>query len=203
MRLVPGEEPEILWRPPAGARDATNLGRFLTWLEGRGHAFAGYDELWRWSTTDLDGFWSSVAERLGVRWHAAPAVALEERRMPGAVWFPGATLSYAEHALAAAADRPAAPALLGRSQTRPPVEWTWAELAEQVRRLRAGLRRLGVGRGDRVAAYLPNLPETVAAFLATASLGAIWTSCAPEFGTRSVVDRLSQVDPTVLLAVDG
>jgi len=123
--------------------------------------------------------------------------------MPGAVWFPGGTLSYAEHALAAAAGRPEEVAIVGRSQSRAPVEWTWAELAEQVRRLRAGLHRLGVSRGDRVAAYLPNLPETVAAFLATVSLGAIWTSCAPEFGTRSVVDRLGQVDPTVLLVVDG
>jgi acetoacetyl-CoA synthetase len=201
---LPDREPQVLWRPRPDARDSTNLGRYLRWLaDTRGLAFAGYDDLWRWSTSDLDGSWGALAEHLGVRWHHPPATALAERRMPGAAWFPGGTLSYSEHALLAAAARPDDVALVGRSQTRPPVEWTWGGLAEQVRRLRAGLRRLGVGPGDRVAAYLPNLPETVAAFLATASLGAIWISCAPEFGTRSVVDRLAQVDPTVLLVVDG
>ena len=197
-------EPEVLWRPRADARTTTNLGRYLTWLEEkRGLAFAGYDDLWRWSTTELDASWGALAEHLEVRWHTRPASALAERRLPGAVWFPGGTLSYADHALAAAAARPDEVAVLAVSQTRQPVEWTWAELAEQVQRLAAGLRRLGVGPGDRVAAYLPNLPETVAAFLATASLGATWTSCAPEFGARSVVDRLAQIAPAVLFVVDG
>jgi len=201
---LPVGEPGILWRPRRDARETTNLGRYLSWLvEARGLRFAGYDDLWRWSTTEVDASWGALAEHLGVRWHDRPATALPERRMPGAEWFPGGTLSYSEHALAAAADRPDELSVVGRSQTRPPVAWTWAELTEQVRRLRAGLRRLGVSRGDRVAAYLPNLPETVAAFLATASLGAIWTSCAPEFGTRGVVDRLAQIDPAVLLVVDG
>jgi acetoacetyl-CoA synthetase len=201
---LPGGGPDILWRPRADARTTTNIGRYLTWLgEARDLAFDGYDDLWRWSTTELDASWSALAEHLGVRWHHRPAAALAERRMPGAAWFPGGTLSYSEHALAAAATRPNEVAVVGRSQTRPGIDWTWAELVDQVRRLRAGLRRLGVGPGDRVAAYLPNLPETVAAFLATASLGALWTSCAPEFGTRSVIDRLAQVEPVVLLAVDG
>ena len=123
--------------------------------------------------------------------------------MPGARWFPGATLNYAEHALAAAATSPADVAVIGRSQTRDRVELTWAELADQVARCRAGLVRLGVGRGDRVAAYLPNIPETLVAFLASASLGAIWASCPPEFGVRSVVDRFVQIEPAVLLTVDG
>ena len=202
---MPGPgEPEVLWRPRADARRTTRLGQYLSWLaERRGLDFDGYDDLWRWSTTDLDASWGALAEHLGVRWHDQPASALPERRMPGAAWFPGGTLSYAEHCLAAAASRPDEPALVAASQTRPTVEWTWRELAEQVARVREGLRRLGVVRGDRVAAYLPNLPETVAAFLATASLGAVWTSCAPEFGTRSVIDRLAQVEPAVLLAVDG
>ena len=204
MRTSDAREPDILWRPHADARSSTNLGRYLTWLaEDRGLAFDGYDDLWRWSTTDLEASWSAMAEHLGVRWHARPSAALGHRSLPGAVWFPGGTLSYAEHALAAVDERADEVAVVGASQTRPKVEWTWADLAEQVRRLAAGLRRLGVGPGDRVAAYLPNLPETVAALLATASLGAIWVSCAPEFGIRSVVDRLSQVEPTVLLVVDG
>ncbi len=201
---LPPRDPDVLWRPRADARATTNLGRYLTWLaEERGLAFDGYDDLWRWSTSELDASWAALAEHLGVRWHDRPTSALASRSLPGAVWFPGGTLSYAEHALVAAEQRPGEVAVVGASQTRRPVEWTWAELADQVRRLAAGLRRLGVGPGDRVAAYLPNLPETAAAFLATASLGATWVSCAPEFGTRSVVDRLTQVDPGVLLVVDG
>jgi acetoacetyl-CoA synthetase len=138
-----------------------------------------------------------------VRWHDAPSVALAERAMPGARWFPGATLNYAEHALAGATTRPLDVAVVARSQSRAPQELTWSELADAVARCRAGLVRLGVGPGDRVAAYLPNVPETAIAFLATASLGAIWSSCAPEFGVRSVVDRFAQIEPVVLFAVDG
>jgi acetoacetyl-CoA synthetase len=123
--------------------------------------------------------------------------------MPGAEWFPGATLNYAEHALAAAADRPDDVAIVARSQTRDEVQLTWSELDDAVARCRRGLLRLGVQRGDRVAAYLPNITETVVAFLATASIGAVWSSCAPEFGVRSVVDRLAQIEPVVLLAIDG
>jgi len=125
---------------------------------------------------------------------------LGRREMPGAEWFPGATLNYAEHAVGGADDEVA---VLAYSQTRDRVELTWEQLRDQVARARAGLVRLGVGRGDRVVAYLPNIPETLVAFLATASLGAIWASCAPEFGARSVVDRFGQVEPTVLLAVAG
>src|SRR5690606_12788762 len=129
--------------------------------------------------------------------------ALAERAMPGAQWFPGARLNYAEHALAPGADRPDEVAVVAHSQTRAPLELTWRQLTDQVTRCAAGLRRLGVGPGDRVAAYAPNIPETLVGFLATASLGAVWSSCAPEFGARSVVDRLGQIEPKVLLAVDG
>src|ERR671939_652776 len=120
--------------------------------------------------------------------------------MPGAVWFPGATLNYAEHALGRDEDRERV-AVVAHSQTRDPFELTFGDLREQVARARVGLRRLGVQPGDRVVAYLPNIPETLVAFLATASLGAVWASCAPEFGARSVVDRFGQIEPTVLLAV--
>jgi acetoacetyl-CoA synthetase len=195
---------EVVWTPPAGARSTTRIGGFLDWLvESRGLAFDGYSDLWQWSVDDLDGFWRACTEWSGVRWHAQPTRVLGRRSMPGAEWFPGGTLNYAEHALAAVAERPDEPAIIAWSQTRAPAEITWSHLAEGVARCRAGLVRLGVGRGDRVAAYLPNIPETVVAFLATASLGAIWSSCAPEFGTRSVVDRFAQIEPKVLLAVDG
>jgi acetoacetyl-CoA synthetase len=185
--------------PPAG----TEIGRFLDWLRAeRGLAFPSYRELHAWSTTDLDGFWSALAEFFAVRFHTPPTAVLGRREMPGAEWFPGSTLNYAEHALRASAGEGRS-AVVAYSQTRERVELTWAQLREQVARARAGLQRLGVGRGDRVVAYAPNIPETVVAFLATASLGAVWASCAPEFGARSVVDRFAQVEPSVLLVVPG
>ncbi|HET7719089.1 MAG TPA: acetoacetate--CoA ligase, partial [Acidimicrobiales bacterium] len=130
-------------------------------------------------------------------------VALAEAAMPGAVWFPGSMLNYAEHALAHAAHDPTGVAVIARSQSREEVVLTWSELGEQVARAAAGLRRLGVGAGDRVAAFAPNCAETLVVFLAAASIGAVWSSCAPEFGVRSVVDRFAQIEPVVLLAVDG
>ncbi|QYG93608.1 acetoacetate--CoA ligase [Iamia sp. SCSIO 61187] len=189
---------EVLWEPPSDAWTTTAAGRFAA-----AHGHRSYPGLHAWSVTDLDGFWTAVSDDLGVRWHERPTHALAEASMPGARWFPGGTLSYAEHALAAAADRPDDVAVVARSQTRDPQEITWGALAEQVARCAAGLRRLGVAPGDRVAAYAPNIPETLVAFLATASIGAVWSSCAPEFGTRSVIDRLGQIEPSVLLAVDG
>ena len=193
--------PELLWRPPADVRETTQIGRFLTWLEReRGVAFENYDELHGWSVDDLDGFWSAVWEHFGVRSYTPYEAVLGRREMPGAAWFPGATLNYAEHAVGGPDDEVA---VLGYSQTRDRVELTWAQLRDQVARARAGLQRLGVGRGDRVVAYLPNIPETLVAFLATASLGAVWASCAPEFGAHSVVDRFGQIEPKVLLAVAG
>ena len=197
--------PELL-RPPADdVRETTEIGRFLGWLEReRGLRFDGYADLHRWSVQDLEGFWSAVAAFFDVRFATAPERVLGRREMPGAEWFPGATLNYAEHAVGLLDGSDADEvAVVAHSQTRPPVELTWGELREQVARARAGLQRLGVGRGDRVVAYLPNTPETLVAFLATAGLGAVWASCAPEFGARSVVDRFGQIEPTVLLTVAG
>ncbi|MFD8594314.1 acetoacetate--CoA ligase [Kitasatospora sp. NPDC059646] len=196
---------EILHTPGATVRDASEIGRYLRWLESeRQLAFPDYDSLWQWSVTDLDGFWSSVWDFFGVRPHTPPTAALGRRSMPDAEWFPGATLNYAEHALRSdgSADDDAV-AVVARSQTRPPVELTFGELRDRVARARAGLLRLGVREGDRVVAYLPNIPETLVAFLATASIGAVWAACAPEFGPRSVVDRFAQLEPKVLLTVAG
>jgi acetoacetyl-CoA synthetase len=202
---------ELLRPPAADVRENSEIGRFLGWLERtRGLRFDDYDDLHRWSVEDLDGFWSAIWEHYGVRAHTPYEGVLGRRDMPGAQWFPGATLNYAEHAVGrlddpggdADGDADEA-AVLGYSQTRDPVSLTWGELRDRVARARAGLQRLGVGRGDRVVAYLPNIPETLVAFLATASVGAIWASCAPEFGARSVIDRFGQVEPTVLLAVAG
>jgi acetoacetyl-CoA synthetase len=194
-----------LLRPPApDVRKHTEIGRYLRWLaDKRGLHFTSYGELHRWSVTDLDGFWSSIWEFFGVHSHAPYRCVLASRQMPGATWFPGARLNYAEHALASAGQGDDVVAVIARSQTRPGVQVTFGELRQQVAAARAGLRRLGVGRGDRVAGYRPNIPETLVAFLATASLGATWASCAPEFGAPSVVDRFGQIEPKVLFAISG
>ncbi|WP_407567014.1 acetoacetate--CoA ligase [Polymorphospora sp. A560] len=195
---------EILWTPRADVREHTRIGDYLRWLgERRGLDFADYEELWRWSVTDLDAFWRSIWDYFEVIAHTAPTATVEDPAMPGTRWFPGATLNYAEHVLRMPGLADDAPVVVAHSQTRAPVTLTAAQLRERVRRVRAGLRRLGVGPGDRVAAYAPNIPETFVLMLATASLGAIFSSCAPEFGTRSVTDRWQQIEPTVLVAVDG
>ncbi|MBV9838814.1 MAG: acetoacetate--CoA ligase [Solirubrobacterales bacterium] len=194
---------EVLWSPPADLEQSTEIGRFMGWLRTeRGSGVQSYDELWRWSVEDLEGFWEAVWRFFGLRAHAPYERVLGSREMPGAEWFVGARLNYAEHLVGTEEDRDRV-AVLAHSQTRAPLELTFGELRSQVARARAGLLRLGVQPGDRVVAYMPNIPETLVAFIATASIGAIWASCAPEFGTRSVVDRFAQIEPRVLLAVGG
>jgi acetoacetyl-CoA synthetase len=190
---------KILWEPPADARERFEIGRYMASLPTE---FVGYEQLWRWSVTDLESFWASLWDYFEIRAHAPYERVLGSREMPGAEWFPGARLNYAEHMLGRDEDVDKV-AIVARSQSRDPFELTFGELRDQVGRARAGLQRLGVGQGDRVVAYLPNVPETLVAFLATASLGAIWATCPPEFGTRSVLHRLGQLEPKVLLAVAG
>ena len=199
-------EGDLLRPVPQDARATSELGAYLAWLERtRGLAFDGYDDLHRWSVDDLEAFWGSVADYFGVRFRTPPERVLAERVIHGARWFPGSELNYAEHmvGLLDSGDDADELAVLAYSQTRDPLRLTWGDLRDRVARARAGLQRLGVGRGDRVVAYLPNVPETLVAFLAAASLGAVWASVAPEFGPRSVVDRFSQVEPAVLLVVPG
>lgn len=197
------EQGDIVWTPPADVLSTSRVGEFLAWLaRERDLEMTTHEELWRWSVTDLDGFWSAVWEFFGVQAHAPYDAVLAFREMPGARWFPGALLNYAEHALGTDEDVDRV-AVLGRSQTRDDVELTFGDLRDQVARARAALARLGVRRGDRVAGYLPNIPEALVAYLATASLGAIWASCASEFGPRSVIDRFAQIEPVVLLVAGG
>jgi acetoacetyl-CoA synthetase len=194
---------DVLWSPPADLRETTEIGRFMNWLEReRQLRFADYHELWQWSVDDLEGFWGAITDFFGVRFRTPYGRVLPDRTMPGAEWFTGSHLNYAEHlvGLPEDADRSA---VLARSQTRPPIELTFGDLREQVARARIGLERLGVREGDRVVAYMPNIPETLVAFIATASLGAIWATCASEFGPRSVIDRFAQIEPKVLLVVPG
>lgn len=201
MTAATGSEPELLYLPHS---DRTPRAQgFMAWLSEHDRAAVStWDELQRWSVAELEVFWESVWQYFGVRSRTPYDAVLADRSMPGAQWFPGATVNYAEHCLGSPEDA-AETAVVAYSQTREPVRLTFAELSEQVRRVRAGLRRLGVGRGDRVVGYLPNCPEALIAFLATAGLGAIWAGCAPEFGSRSVVDRFDQIEPKVLIAVAG
>jgi acetoacetyl-CoA synthetase len=197
------EPARILWSPPATPDVQTQIGRYLRWLHAeRGRSFSGYAELLQWSVSDLEGFWGSVWDFFGVRASAPYARVLGSRQMPGAEWFSGARLNYAEHMVGTEEDLGRV-AVHARSQTRAPLELTFAELREQVAAAREGLKALGVGPGDRVVGYLPNVPETLVAFLATASLGAVWAACPPEFGPRSVIDRFAMLAPKVLLAVAG
>ena len=194
---------EVLWTPPADVRQTTQLGRYLDWLrETRGIDHADYDELLRWSVDDLEGFWGSLWDFFEIRAHTPYDRVLGSREMPGAEWFTGSRLNYAEHMVGREEDTDQV-AVLARSQTRDDFDLTFGDLREQVARARAGLQRLGIGPGDRVVAYLPNIPETLVAFLASASLGAIWATCAPEFGPRSVIDRFGQLDAKLLLAIAG
>jgi acetoacetyl-CoA synthetase len=184
-------EGQLLWTPPDP--DASEMARLV-----RARGFSDYHELWRWSIDELEGFWGALWEWFEI--DSPYERVLGSREMPGASWFPGASLSYAAHVFGAA--RPREVAIVHASETQPLGEVTWDELGDQVARCAAGLRRLGVGRGDRVAAYMSNVPETVVAFLACASIGAVWSSCAPEFGTPTVVDRFKQIEPKLLLATE-
>ncbi|MGZ8666277.1 MAG: acetoacetate--CoA ligase, partial [Solirubrobacterales bacterium] len=156
---------------------------------------------WQWSVTDLEAFWRSIWDYFEVRSDVPPTRALGSREMPGAEWFPGTRVNYAEHVFR---DRdPSEAAILHASELRPLGKLSWGELRSQVAAAAGGLRGLGVGPGDRVVAYLPNIPEAIVGFLATASIGAVWSSCSPDFGPSSVIDRFAQIEPKVLLAADG
>ncbi|HSZ06572.1 MAG TPA: acetoacetate--CoA ligase [Solirubrobacteraceae bacterium] len=207
-----------LWQPTAEMLRDTEMARFMRWAgERRGRAFADYEELWRWSVDELEDFWASIWEFCGVRASQPYERVLGSHEMPGTRWFEGAQLNYAENLLLGGlptapsrsasapggAERSERVAVLHTSELRDLGELSWAELTARVAAAAGGLRALGVTRGDRVVAYMPNIPETLIAFLATASIGAIWSSAAPEFGARSVVDRFAQIEPKVLLAVDG
>jgi acetoacetyl-CoA synthetase len=193
-------EGELLFQPDPERVRKSRMSAFGRWLEReRGRAFTSYDELWRFSVTEVDAFWRALAAYFRVEFHTPPSEILRGK-MPDAHWFPGATLNYAEHALRAPDD---APAVVFRSESGARSSLSYGELKEQVARVRAGLARLGVGPGDRVAALLPNRPETLALFLASASLGAIFSSCSPEFGVASILDRFRQIEPKVLVTVDG
>lgn len=192
------QTPEVLWRPDHDA--APRIADFARTVGIDPH---DYDALWRWSVAEPDAFWRAVWRFFDVPGDGEPSPALADASMPGAVWFPDVRLNYAEAMLRLPGRADDDVVVVARSQSRADVRLTAAQLRDQVARARAGLQRAGVVRGDRVAAYAPNVPETLVLLLASASLGAVFSSCAPEFGVQSVVDRWKQTEPTVVLAVDG
>ena len=191
-----------LWKPSEELKQQSNITHYMQWLEDqKGQKFKSREELWKWSVEHLEDFWASIWEYFDVQASQPYTTVLSGHNMPGAQWFSGARLNYAEHMFRHA--DPERPALLFRSERHELVTVTWRELAQKVGALARKLRDIGVQKGDRVVAYMPNIPETLIAFLACASMGAVWSSCPPDFGTNSVIDRFQQIEPKVLFAVDG
>jgi acetoacetyl-CoA synthetase len=195
-------ETTLLWEPSTAVKERTNLKHYMKWLEvERDLAFHSYDELWQWSVTDLEDFWESIWDYFQIEASRGYTRVLTERKMPGAEWFVGAELNYARHVFRNMTDE--RPAMLHRAEDEELREVTWQELYKKTAAMAQYLRELGVERGERVVAYLPHIPETIISFLACASLGAVWSSCSPDFGSPSVLDRFQQIEPKVLIAVDG
>ena len=191
-----------LWEPSEEVKQKANVTQYMQWLaREKGLTFQIYEELWEWSLSHLEDFWASLWDYFHIQAVQSYSTVLVERTMPGAQWFLGAELNYAEHVFRNAT--PSRPAVLFQSERHPLTELSWKELRHQVGQVAHALRSMGVQRGDRVVSYMGNIPETLIAFLATASLGAVWSSCSPHFGTSSVIDRFKQIEPKVLFAVDG
>jgi acetoacetyl-CoA synthetase len=194
--------PGALWEPTEEIKKNANLTAYMRWLSNeRGLEFQTYQKLWQWSVDDPAAFWETIWDYFQVVASRPPGTVLAERKMPGARWFAGAELNYAENFFSRMNEEQ--PAIIYRAEEGPLTEVGWGEIREKTAALARSLKEMGVGRGDRVVAYMPNIPETIIALFAVASMGAIWSSCSPDFGSRSVLDRFQQIEPKVLLAVDG
>ena len=197
--------PEVLWQPSPSRADRAAITDFASFVgERETRSFEAYPELWEYSVGDVRGFWQAVADYFAVRWHEQPTEVLDREVMPGAQWFTGGTLNYAEHALAPGDGRLDDDlAVIAADESGAEQMLSLAELRDQVGAAQAGLREFGVGVGDRVVALVPNSVHALVSFLAVAGLGAVWSSCSPDFGPGSVIDRFTQIDPKVFIAVDG
>jgi acetoacetyl-CoA synthetase len=194
--------PPVLWQPTSEYATRSTLTRYTNWLsQHKSRSFEDYAALWQWSVTEIEPFWETIWQFFQVQASTPYEQILSTRTMPGARWFPGATLNFAEHIFRNTTQ--AHPAVLSLSETRPFAELSWQELHQQVTAVATALRSKGLAPGDRVAAFVPNIPEALIAFLACASIGAIWSSCSPDFGVVSVVDRFKQIEPKMLFAIDG
>jgi len=194
-------EGELLWTPSVERVARSHLTRYLRWLEAHGRKFENYEALWRWSVADLPAFWQSMVDFCELKFSQPASKVLGRREMPGAEWFPGARLNYAAQALRH--ERPGEDAIVHLSERQPLKSMSWTEFARQVRVLATWMRSIGIQPGDRVVAYLPNTPEAIVGMYATASIGAVWSSCGPDFGARGVLDRYSQLTPKLIFCVDG
>lgn len=196
------EEGTILWEPSESFKDKTNIAAYMEWLKNnKGLDFNNYDALWQWSVDELESFWESIWEYFDIQSSTSYQSVLKNKEMPGAEWFSGSTLNYVEHIMRQG--EAGKTAIFHDSEVRGYGEMNWDTFKLEVVRLATTLREMGVKPGDRVAAYLPNIPETVVAMMASMSIGAVWSSCSPDFGSRSVLDRLQQIEPKVLLTIDG
>ena len=194
--------PSLLWQPTSDFVENTRLSAYMEWLnKKRNLDFENYDQLWEWSINDTKVFWETVWEYFEIISHSPYTEIHTDDPMPDTRWFPGSTLNYAEHIFRNKTSEH--PAIIYKTETTPLSEISWDELEDKVSRMRTYLQDLGVGKGDRIAAYFPNTPHATIAFLAACSLGAIWSSCSPDFGTNSMLDRFSQIEPKVLFVVDG
>jgi acetoacetyl-CoA synthetase len=192
----------LLWEPSEAQKQQANITHYMHWLEReKGLTFHNRQELWQWSVDSLEDFWASIWDYFHIQASKPYTTVLKERKMPGAEWFDGAELNYAEHVFRNATGE--RPALIFQSERHALREVSWDELRRNVGSIAQALRELGVQKGDRVVAYMPNIPETLMAFLACASIGAVWSSCSPDFGTSSVIDRFKQIEPKLLFAIDG
>ena len=195
-------EGDLLWQPSPQVIEQANLTHYLDWLKEKHNlTFDTYQDLWHWSVAEIEQFWATMWDYFDIKASQPYTTVLAERKMPGARWFVGAQLNYAENIFRNMTD--GQPALLYQSETEPLREVSWQELYDKTRAMAHTLQQMGVQRGDRVVAYLPHIPEAIVALLACASLGAIWSSSSPDFGSPSVLDRFGQIEPKVLIAVDG
>ncbi len=199
--MKPKSERKLLWRPTTSWKEKTNMTKYMSELEGDGLQFSDYGELWSWSTADLERFWQSIWRTNGVIASDDYVRVLSTMEMPGAKWFEGARLNYAEHVFRNYTTE--RPAIIAKREDGEVVQMSWSKLREKTGALARSLAKAGIGRGDRVAAYLSNVPEAVIGLLACASIGAVWSSCSPDFGAPSVIERFKQIRPAVLLANDG
>ncbi len=196
------DKTKLLWTPTESFQKNSHLSQYMTWLKKEKQlAFPDYQSLWQWSTQEVADFWQSIWEYFDIQSEGTYQKPLSYEQMPDVKWFEGTRLNYAEHLFRKANE--AHPAIIFQSENQAYTEISWADLQKQTAQVAAYLKEVGVGAGDRVVAFLPNIPEASIAFLATCSLGAVWSSCSPDFGASSVVDRFQQIEPKVIFAVDG
>lgn len=196
------KEGTLLWEADQKFKDEANITKYLDWLkDNRNKQFIDYNELWQWSVDEVEEFWQTIWNYFKVESPTPYTTVLENRKMPGAKWFSGSTINFTQQILRDFTSEKVA--IFAESETRSPQEITWGQMTKDVLILATQLRKMGVKPGDRVGAYIPNIPEAIVALLATASIGAVWSSCSPDFGTKSVLDRFEQIQPKVLFVVDG